>query len=80
MGQRLYFCPLSSREADYAGEKRVFPNDSVGQVNRVGRAKLDKERSHVMLCGNPINGRRYQRSLKIDWIDYESAQRRQYRR
>lgn len=53
-GAAFVFLPIVTREADYAGEKERIPNLIVsGKLTQLAGQKLDKERSHVMLCGNP---------------------------
>lgn len=53
-GAAFVFLPIVTREADYAGEKARVPNLIVsGKLTELVGQKLDKERSHVMLCGNP---------------------------
>ncbi|RVU81905.1 ferredoxin--NADP reductase [Leucothrix sargassi] len=53
-GASFVFLPIVTREADYAGEKARIPNLIVsGKLTQLVGQKLDKERSHVMLCGNP---------------------------
>ena len=53
-GAAFVFLPIVTREADYAGEKARIPNLIVsGKLTELVGQKLDKERSHVMLCGNP---------------------------
>ena len=53
-GAAFVFLPIVTREADYAGEKARVPNLIVsGKLTQLVGQKLDKERSHVMLCGNP---------------------------
>lgn len=53
-GAAFVFLPIVTREADYAGEKARVPNLIVsGKLTELAGQKLDKERSHVMLCGNP---------------------------
>jgi len=53
-GAAFVFLPIVTREADYAGEKARIPNLIVsGKLTQLVGQKLDKERSHVMLCGNP---------------------------
>lgn len=53
-GAAFVFLPIVTREADYAGEKARIPNLIVsGKLTQLAGQKLDKERSHVMLCGNP---------------------------
>lgn len=53
-GAAFVFLPIVTREADYAGEKSRVPNLIVsGKLTELVGQKLDKERSHVMLCGNP---------------------------
>lgn len=53
-GAGFVFLPIVTREADYAGEKARIPNLIVsGKLTELVGQKLDKERSHVMLCGNP---------------------------
>lgn len=53
-GASFVFLPIVTREADYAGEKARVPNLIVsGKLTELVGQKLDKERSHVMLCGNP---------------------------
>lgn len=53
-GAAFVFLPIVTREADYAGEKARVPNLILsGKLTEVVGQKLDKERSHVMLCGNP---------------------------
>ena len=53
-GAEFVFLPIVTREADYAGEKARIPNLIVsGKLTQLVGQKLDKERSHVMLCGNP---------------------------
>ncbi|BFM99083.1 ferredoxin--NADP reductase [Moraxella sp. K02] len=53
-GAGFVFLPIVTREADYAGEKARIPNLIVsGKLTQLVGQKLDKERSHVMLCGNP---------------------------
>ena len=48
------FLPIVTREADYAGEKARVPNLILsGKLTELVGQKLDKEHSHVMLCGNP---------------------------
>lgn len=53
-GAAFVFLPIVTREADYAGQKARIPNLIVsGKLTQLVGQKLDKERSHVMLCGNP---------------------------
>ena len=53
-GAAFVFLPIVTREADYAGEKARVPNLILsGKLTELVGQKLDKERSHVMLCGNP---------------------------
>lgn len=53
-GAAFVFLPIVTREADYAGEKARVPNLIVsGKLTELVGQKLDKEHSHVMLCGNP---------------------------
>lgn len=53
-GAAFVFLPIVTREADYAGEKARVPNLIVsGKLTQLVGQKLDKEHSHVMLCGNP---------------------------
>ena len=53
-GAAFVFLPIVTREADYAGEKARIPNLIVSsKLTELVGQKLDKERSHVMLCGNP---------------------------
>lgn len=53
-GAAFVFLPIVTREADYTGEKARVPNLIVsGKLTQLVGQKLDKERSHVMLCGNP---------------------------
>lgn len=53
-GAAFVFLPIVTREADYTGEKARVPNLIVsGKLTELVGQKLDKERSHVMLCGNP---------------------------
>nr|WP_312384324.1 MULTISPECIES: ferredoxin--NADP reductase [unclassified Moraxella] len=53
-GAAFVFLPIVTREADYAGEKARVPNLIVsGKLTQLVGQKLDKARSHVMLCGNP---------------------------
>lgn len=53
-GAAFVFLPIVTREADYTGEKARIPNLILsGKLTQLVRQKLDKERSHVMLCGNP---------------------------
>lgn len=53
-GAAFVFLPIVTREADYAGEKARVPNLILsGKLTQLAGQKLDKERSHVMLCGNP---------------------------
>ena len=53
-GAAFVFLPIVTREADYAGEKARIPNLIVsGKLTQLVGQKLDKERSHVMVCGNP---------------------------
>ena len=53
-GAAFVFLPIVTREADYAGEKARIPNLIVsGKLTELVGQKLDRERSHVMLCGNP---------------------------
>ena len=53
-GAAFVFLPIVTREADYAGEKARIPNLILsGKLTELVEQKLDKERSHVMLCGNP---------------------------
>ena len=53
-GAAFVFLPIVTREADYAGEKARIPNLIVsGKLTELVGQKLDKERSHVMVCGNP---------------------------
>nr|WP_314232578.1 ferredoxin--NADP reductase [uncultured Moraxella sp.] len=53
-GAAFVFLPIVTREADYAGEKARIPNLIVsGKLTELVGQKLDKEHSHVMLCGNP---------------------------
>ena len=53
-GAAFVFLPIVTREADYAGEKARVPNLILsGKLTELAGQKLDKERSHVMLCGNP---------------------------
>ena len=53
-GAAFVFLPIVTREADYTGEKARIPNLIVsGKLTQLVGQKLDKERSHVMLCGNP---------------------------
>lgn len=53
-GAAFVFLPIVTREADYAGEKARIPNLIVsGKLTELVGQKLDKARSHVMLCGNP---------------------------
>ncbi|MBW4014923.1 ferredoxin--NADP reductase [Moraxella osloensis] len=53
-GAAFVFLPIVTREEDYAGEKARVPNLIVsGKLTQLVGQKLDKERSHVMLCGNP---------------------------
>ena len=51
-GAAFVFLPIVTREADYAGQKARIPNLIVsGKLTQLVGQKLDKERSHVMLCG-----------------------------
>lgn len=53
-GAAFVFLPIVTREADYAGEKARIPNLILsGKLTELVGQKLDKARSHVMLCGNP---------------------------
>jgi len=53
-GAAFVFLPIVTRLADYAGEKARVPNLILsGKLTELVGQKLDKERSHVMLCGNP---------------------------
>ena len=53
-GAAFVFLPIVTREADYAGEKARIPNLIVsGKLTQLAGQKLDKARSHVMVCGNP---------------------------
>lgn len=53
-GAAFVFLPIVTREADYMGEKARIPNLILsGKLTELVGQKLDKERSHVMLCGNP---------------------------
>lgn len=53
-GAAFVFLPIVTREADYTGEKARVPNLILsGKLTQLVGQKLDKERSHVMLCGNP---------------------------
>ena len=53
-GAAFVFLPIVTREADYTGEKARIPNLILsGKLTELVGQKLDKERSHVMLCGNP---------------------------
>ncbi|UAY36691.1 ferredoxin--NADP reductase [Moraxella osloensis] len=53
-GAAFVFLPIVTREADYAGEKARIPNLIVsGKLTQLVGQKLDKECSHVMVCGNP---------------------------
>ena len=53
-GAAFVFLPIVTREADYAGEKARVPNLILsGKLTELVGQKLDRERSHVMLCGNP---------------------------
>ena len=53
-GAAFVFLPIVTREADYAGEKARVPSLILsGKLTQLAGQKLDKERSHVMLCGNP---------------------------
>lgn len=53
-GAAFVFLPIVTREADYAGEKARIPNLILsGKLTQLVGQKLDKERSHVMVCGNP---------------------------
>lgn len=53
-GAAFVFLPIVTREADYTGEKARISNLIVsGKLTELVGQKLDKERSHVMLCGNP---------------------------
>lgn len=53
-GAAFVFLPIVTREADYTGEKARVPNLILsGKLTQLLGQKLDKERSHVMLCGNP---------------------------
>jgi ferredoxin--NADP+ reductase len=53
-GAAFVFLPIVTRETDYAGEKARVPNLILsGKLTELVGQKLDKERSHVMLCGNP---------------------------
>ena len=53
-GAAFVFLPIVTREADYAGEKARIPNLILsGKLTELVGQKLDKERSHVMVCGNP---------------------------
>jgi len=53
-GAAFVFLPIVTREADYAGEKARIPNLILsGKLTELVGQKLDKECSHVMLCGNP---------------------------
>ena len=53
-GAAFVFLPIVTREADYAGEKARVPNLILsGKLTQLVGQKLDKECSHVMLCGNP---------------------------
>ena len=53
-GAAFVFLPIVTREADYAGEKARIPNLILsGKLTELVGQKLDKEHSHVMLCGNP---------------------------
>lgn len=53
-GAAFVFLPIVTREADYAGEKARVPNLILsGKLTELVGQKLDKARSHVMLCGNP---------------------------
>ncbi len=53
-GAAFVFLPIVTREANYAGEKARIPNLILsGKLTQLVGQKLDKERSHVMVCGNP---------------------------
>ena len=53
-GAAFVFLPIVTREADYAGEKARIPNLILsGKLTELVGQKLDKARSHLMLCGNP---------------------------
>jgi len=53
-GAAFVFLPIVTREADYTGEKARVSNLILsGKLTELVGQKLDKERSHVMLCGNP---------------------------
>jgi len=53
-GAAFVFLPIVTREADYTGEKARIPNLILSsKLTELVGQKLDKERSHVMLCGNP---------------------------
>ena len=53
-GAAFVFLPIVTREADYAGEKARIPNLILsGKLTELVGQKLDKARSHVMLCCNP---------------------------
>lgn len=53
-GAAFVFLPIVTRETDYAGEKARVPNLILsGKLTELVGQKLDKERSHVMVCGNP---------------------------
>mgnify|MGYP001940277441 FL=1 len=53
-GAAFVFLPIVTREADYTGEKARVPNLILsGKLTELVGQKLDKDRSHVMLCGNP---------------------------
>lgn len=53
-GAAFVFLPIVTREADYTGEKARVPNLILsGKLTELVGQKLDKEHSHVMLCGNP---------------------------
>lgn len=53
-GAAFVFLPIVTREADYTGEKARVPNLILsGKLTQLVGQKLDKARSHVMLCGNP---------------------------
>ncbi len=53
-GAAFVFLPIVTREAEYVGEKARIPNLILsGKLTELVGQKLDKERSHVMLCGNP---------------------------
>nr|WP_312539794.1 ferredoxin--NADP reductase [Moraxella sp. CTOTU47616] len=53
-GAAFVFLPIVTREADYTGEKARVPNLILsGKLTELVGQKLDKARSHVMLCGNP---------------------------